>query len=602
MKPLSLILLLVCGFSACASEQHCKKQLTTPISVIQGEQQNSSFVNQKTWVKGIVTGDFRGDDNLGGYFVQSLKPDAKKTTSEGIFVKENNRQLPFKVGDVIITHGEVVEKFGVTQLKNSQRTKVCERKQVLPEAVTIELPLENADLEYLEGMRVTLGKPKYITNNRQYFTYGELTVSSSLLMNPTSVVRPGVKAQKLVAANRLDQLIIDDGSTRKYPFFDKPNGFIDSEINADNPIKIGQKLATTGVMYYAFGQYKLQPTEPIKISHSLPGSQTKPKDVRGDLTIATFNVENFFTSVDEGKENCGPLVNFFCRGADNKTEYQRQLAKLVHVINTADAAVMGLQELENNAQKSIRALVDALNKDAGREKWGYIDTGALGEDVIKVGLIYQVDLLKPQGQFALLNRASDPEFLEHRNRIIVAQTFTDTENNSFNVATVHFKSKSCRDAMDKNLDQNDGQGCYNPIRTQVAAQLSRWLAEDPTGQGAAATFIVGDFNSYQLEDPMVKLKQLGYKNLANTFLAPQNWTSSFRGTVGSLDYVLANAAGQTLVTGLTQWHINSVSMDEFGYNNEPFNKNIEKPKDFYQLDPYSSSDHDVVIAGIAFKK
>ena len=208
--------------------------------------------------------------------------------------------------------------------------------------------------------------------------------------------------------------------------------------------------------------------------------------------------------------------------------------------------------------------------------------------------------MKPQGNFALLNRAADPEFLEHKNRIIVAQTFNDQKGHAFNVATVHFKSKSCRDAIGIYLDQKDGQGCYNPTRVQVAKQLSQWLKTDPTGQQAEATFIVGDFNSYQKEDPMVSLKSAGFYNLADKFLPPENWTTSYRGQVGSLDYVLVNKAAQKLTVGLTQWHINSVAMDQFGYNTESFSDGFSKPANFYLDDPYASSDHDVVIAGFGF--
>lgn len=571
----------------------------TPIHSIQGSGQNSEMLNEHLWVKGIVTGDFRSKSRLGGYFIQSLNPDKDDSSSEGLFIQENNLELPLKVGDVVATKGEVIEQFGVTQIKHAQNTKVCMRNQKLPEPFKLQLPLDGLDLENVEGMRVTLAKPHVVTNSRQLMTYGELTVSSQLLMNPTSVVRPGPAVKDLSASNRQNQLIIDDGSTQKYP---QPLGekyFFENEINASNPIKVGQSISVTGVMHYLFGNYKVQPTESIQLGQGLKTSDIRPDSHGGQLSVAAFNVENFFTTIDNGKEICGPLNNFFCRGADNKEEFERQLAKIVHTINTADAAVVGLQELENN-RKSIKTLVNALNKEAGSDKWDYIDTGVLGEDAIKVGLIYQKNSVSPKGQFALLNKKSVPEFKEHRNRIIVAQTFVDKHENTFNVATVHFKSKSCRDAEGKNLNQEDGQSCYNPVRVEVAHQLSKWLDKDPTGQGAEATFVVGDFNSYQKEDPIVTLNENGYTNLADRYLPKENFTAGFRGTMGSLDYVLVNEAAIKLATGLVQWHINSISTDDFGYNNEPFDKNIEKPKDFYQVDPFASSDHDVVIAGFKF--
>lgn len=599
MKSKSIFTSLIFAFNICTAKNNCDEK-HTPIHSIQGSGQNSELVNQQVWVKGIVTGDFRGKERLGGYFIQSLKADNDVKSSEGLFIQENNLELPFNLGDVVVTYGEVIEQFGVTQIKHAQHTKVCMRNQKLPEPFKIQLPLDDLDLENIEGMRVTLASPHAVINSWQLMTYGEFSVASKLLMNPTSVVQPGEEARKLDELNRRNQLIIDDGSTQKYPKPLNEKYFIPNKIDANNMIKVGQRVSATGVMHYLFGNYKIQPTEMIQLMPGLETSGKTPKPHGGDLSIATFNVENFFTTIDNGKEICGPLKDFSCRGADNAKEFERQLAKLVHTINVANASVLGLQELENN-KKSIKALVKGLNKAVGFEKWRYIDTGVLGEDAIKVGLIYQPELVKPKGEFALLNKKSDPAFKENRNRIIVAQTFADVNDNAFNVATVHFKSKSCRDAEEQNLNQEDGQGCYNPVRFEVAGQLSNWLNTDPTKQEAKATFIVGDFNSYQQEDPMTLLASNGFVNLADSYLPKENFTAGFRGTMGSLDYVLANEEAKQLTTGLVQWHINSVSTDDFGYNNEAFDKGIERPKNFYAVNPFKSSDHDVVIAGLSFK-
>ncbi len=599
MKYFSTLLCCFFVLTVQAEKQSCKQEFT-PISTIQGDSNASELVDQTVWASGIVTADFRGKQRLGGFFIQSIQPDSNSHTSEGLFIHENNLQLPIKVGDWVALQGRVTEQFGVTQLNEVKKISVCSSGHQLPKPFAIILPLNDFDLEYIEGMHVTLSKPYTITDVYPYIEFGELVISSQMLMNPTSIHRPGAAVDAMIKRNRNDQLTIDDGSLKKYNQPIGIGGDGKHPLNANNQIQLGQKIQTIGVMHYAFGQYKLQPTKPLKLGAHLPSVQVKPQETGGQLKVASFNVENFFTTLDNGQEICGPLKNFGCRGADNKKEYERQLAKLVAVINAANASVVGLQELENNQDQSIKALVKGLNHEARKNKWAYIDTGILGNDVIKVGLIYQVDQLTPQGDFALLNRDADPNFLENKNRIIVAQTFKANNGHAFNIATVHFKSKSCRDAAGVYLDQKDGQGCYNPTRVEVAEQLSQWLKSDPTGQQVKATFIVGDFNSYQKEDPMVQLKSAGFYNLADKYLPAENWTTSYRGSVGSLDYILVNEAAQNLTTGLTQWHINSVSMDQFSYNTEPFNENMSKPENFYQAGPFASSDHDVVIAGFKF--
>ncbi|GJM06174.1 MAG: hypothetical protein DHS20C09_21700 [marine bacterium B5-7] len=599
MKILLSVMLTFIVTPLIARSDACDRK-TTPINQIQGNQSVSPLLNQQVWIKGIVTGDFRGKAALNGYFVQSVEHDMTSNSSSGIFIHSNDMNLPLKTGDLMLINGQVSEQFEVTQINQVKHAKVCQSGHSMPQAVAIKLPLGHTNLEALEGMRVTLAKPYVITDLYQYIKYGELIVSSHLLMSPTAKHRPGAEVTKQMKSIKQDQLVIDDGRLSEYaqPFMQGIQA--GQSISANNPLQLGQTVQTTGILHFSFGKYKVQPTESLQVENHILSMQVKPHRPDGQLTVATFNIENFFTTIDTGEEICGPLKNFGCRGADSAAEYKRQLAKLVTVINTADATVMGLQELENNAKQSIASLVTALNEAAGSNKWAYINTGLLGEDVIKVGIIYQVNLVKPVGDFALLNQAADAEFLENKNRIIVAQTFVDRNSQRFNLATVHFKSKSCRDAEGIFLDQKDGQGCYNPTRVQVAQQVAKWLTNDPTGQAAEATFLVGDFNSYQQEDPMVVLKTKGFYNLAETYLGAENWTTSYRGTVGSLDYVLANQAAVNLSKGLTQWHINSVSIKDFGYDTEPLTETLKKPDNFYINDPFASSDHDLVMAGFEF--
>ncbi|MGJ8662803.1 MAG: ExeM/NucH family extracellular endonuclease [Marinicella sp.] len=573
---------------------------TTPISTIQGHESISPLVGQHVWVKGVVTGDFRGKDKLNGYFIQNVNADAPDNSSEGLFIHDIDPNLAIKSGDLLVLRGQVTEQFKVTQISQVEQTKVCQSNHQLPAPVALELPLGNTDLERYEGMRITFAKPYIITDIYQYLKYGELIVSSKMLFSPTAIHRPGPQVKQHVKLNKKDQLVIDDGRLSEYAQPFNQGSDASKSVSAENPIQVGQSIQTTGVMHFSFGKYKLQPTEPLQLEKQKTSKQTKPMLANSQLRVGTFNVENFFTTIDQGEDICGPLKNFGCRGADSEEEFKRQLDKLVAVINTSGASVLGIQELENNATQSIESLVTALNDSTENKNWAYIDTGLLGEDVIKVGIIYQADQVEPMGQFALLNQAADAEFLENKNRIVVAQTFTDNNNHSFNLATVHFKSKSCRDAEGIFLDQKDGQGCYNATRVQVAQQVATWLSKDPTGQGVKATFLVGDFNSYQQEDPMVVLKDQGFYNLADYYLDAENWTTSYRGTVGSLDYVLANQAAKAVSTGLTQWHINSISIKDFSYDTEPLSELVDKPAGFYQKDPFASSDHDLVLVNIAF--
>ncbi len=564
-------------------------QNLTTIKSIQGFNAHSPMVGKNVTVKGIVTANFQEEKSFSGFFIQSQSVTKKTKGSSGIFVYESRKKVA--VGDLIRLSGEVSEHNDVTQISKIKFVEILKTKQKLPKAIPLDLPLNGFNLENLEGMRVTLKKPAIISDHYNYIKYGEIVVSSQLLMTPTNSVKPGKQAKLKKQQNESDRLLIDDGNFNQFPNYRK--------INTQTPINIGAKIQVEGIMHYAFDHYRIEPTKSIEFFDSAYKKQSKPTEIKGKVKIASFNVKNYFTTLDNGKAICGPKVNFDCRGADSYKEFKRQQDKLVHAINTADADVFALQELENN-RRSLKSLVIALNKDKQNKTWHYIKTGSLGEDVIRVGLIYQKEKITPIGKFKVLNPKVMADFEADKNRDVLLQTFKDLENNTFNIAVLHLKSKRCSDAIDEDLDQGDGQGCYNASRVKVAQQISDWLKQDPTNQEAQPTIVLGDFNSYTKEDPITFLGENGFINLANNFLTATHWTSVFRGEVGSIDHVLTNKTAHKAAQGLTQWHINTLVPGWFDYNLENLFKSKTKPKSYYNTGPFASSDHDMIIAGFTF--
>ena len=74
----------------------------------------------------------------------------------------------------------------------------------------------------------------------------------------------------------------------------------------------------------------------------------------GNLRISTFNVLNFFSTLDEGAPHCGPRRDQNCRGAKGRQEQMRQLDKIAAALTVINADVIGLLELENNDSASLR--------------------------------------------------------------------------------------------------------------------------------------------------------------------------------------------------------------------------------------------------------
>ena len=136
-----------------------------------------------------------------------------------------------------------------------------------------------------------------------------------------------------------------------------------------------------------------------------------PPEVGGSLTVAAYNVLNYFTTLDNSGPICGPLGNQDCRGADNTFEFERQRAKLVAALAELDADIVGFMEIENHPGDVPTAdLVAGINDVLGPGTYDYIATGAIGSDAIRVALIYKPAEVTPVGDFAILDSTVDPDF------------------------------------------------------------------------------------------------------------------------------------------------------------------------------------------------
>ncbi|MFQ5608829.1 MAG: ExeM/NucH family extracellular endonuclease, partial [Woeseiaceae bacterium] len=307
------------------------------------------------------------------------------------------------------------------------------------------------------------------------------------------------------------------------------------------------------------------------------------------------NVLNFFSTPDTGRSVCGPSGTSGCRGADNDTELNRQLAKITTALVMIDADIAGLIELENNATESLDAIVDALNTSIGASAYAYLDTGTIGDDAIKVGFIYKPASVSPSGDFELLTSTVDARFNDDRNRPVLAQTFSQSSSGALiTIAVAHLKSKgsSCDDIGDPNI--NDGQGNCNRTRATAAAATADWLLSDPTDSGDSDFLLIGDLNAYIEEDPLTALATDGRVNLVAAASGSLAYSFVFDGQAGALDHAVASAELVPQITGTTEWHINADESPAHDYN-------LENGRDaaiFDPATPYRASDHDPVIIGL----
>ena len=385
-------------------------------------------------------------------------------------------------------------------------------------------------------MLVTFPQTLYIAEYYNFDQYGEIVLATSRQYTSTAVYEPGSpEAAQLTQQNLLSRIKLDDGRTSQNP--DPalhPNGTI---FDLTNLFRGGDELNNvTGVLDYNYGEYKLQLTMGAYYTATNSRPQV-PEEVGGNLKVASFNVLNYFTTLDS-------------RGANTEEEFERQRTKIIDAISKINADVVGLIEIENNTE-AIQNLVDGLNVVMGGGTYAYVDTGVIGTDEIKVAFIYKPASVSLLGNYAILDSTVDPRFLDTKNRPALAQTFqTNTTGGIFTVVVNHLKSKGsdCNDVSDPDL--GDGAGNCNLTRKAAAEALVDWLATDPTDSGDGDFLIIGDLNSYDKEDPIDAIK-LGsddvmgsaddYSDLLYDFIGEYAYSYVFDGQLGYLDHALASA-------------------------------------------------------------
>ncbi len=573
----------------------------TKINAIQGSGLTSPLVGQAVRIEGVVTASFQGLNQLGGYYVQSLPGDvdANPLTSEGLFVFDMATSVA--AGDRVTVTGTVVE-FGSSPNTVTELTSITDVVQVgfapLPDPAAVTLPLASVtELEAYEGMRAVLPQTLTVTNNFTLGRFGEFTVSNGRLQNPTNFVLPGAPAQALSAANQLNRLLVNDNSTVQNP---DPTPRMEDSAGLGLTRRTGSlTTGLAGIIDNKFGAYVLEPTAPIVFVDDNP--RGTPPVVGGTLKVVGGNVLNLFNG--NGLGGGFPTA----RGASNLTEYNRQLAKIVAGLTTLGADIHGLTEVENDGhgpESALAQLVVALNSAApAGTTYAFINTGAVDgtTDAIRNVLVYRTQTVEPVGAPAALN---NPYFLGLA-RSPIAQTFRQISNGEvFTVCVNHFRAKgsaassvAATDGIvpNPNLDQLDGQGTNNYLRVRQADTLAAWLATDPTGSGDPDFLIVGDLNSYTMEDPITALVTAGYIDLQEAFEGPGGYSYQFAGEFGHLDHALATGHLALQTTGAAVWHANADEPVILDYNLEF--KSVGQQA-INVGTPYRYSDHDSVIIGL----
>lgn len=601
------------------------------IAQIQGDGAATPYAGRQVTTTGVVTAVY-STGGYDGYYIQTAgtggsAEDATPGASDGLFVYSPDTVGSVALGDHVQVTGEAAEHYGLTQVRVGAAgvTPVAEPAAVAPTAV--DFPLSEADREALEGMLLAPTGEWTVTDNYDLNQYGSLGIvpGTEPLPNPTSVAAPGAEAQAVAADNASRLIVLDDGASTNFmrsPGNENPLPYLD----ADRPVRVGAGLDfTTGVILgYRFDAWSFQPlghltdataaaVQPVAVEDTRP-EEASPEAVGGNVSVGSFNVLNYFTALGQDFPGCRAYTDRFgepvttngClpRGAYTPEAFARQQEKIAAAIDGLDASVVALEEIENSAKfdldrdHALAHLVDALNAQAGEQKWAYVaspaDRPALSEeDVIRNAFVYQPAEVTPVGESVILR--DEVNFDNAREPL--AQHFRAADGTEAGVAgtdfvavTNHFKSKGGSGAAGDNADSGDGQGAYNGDRTRQAQALVAFTEQVADDAGTDRVLLLGDFNAYEKEDPIRVLEEAGYVSQG---ALTGEYSYTFDGAVGSLDGVYASPAASAVVTGQDIWMINANESVALEYSRHDY-----VAEDLYAPDQWRSSDHNPLLVGL----
>ncbi len=477
------------------------------IPTIQGTGQFSTYAGQVVTTQGVVTLIHK---NGRRFWIQDAAGDGNHQTSDGIFVSDTGRASGLvtpKVGDLVTVTGLVEEQqfapsLPLTRLRNVTAIVVNASNQALPAAVQLrDLPDESlaegiAFWEPLESMLVQVQNARVVAPTNGF---GEFAVLAPRDARRGSGYQTSSKHIVLRATG--------DGYDGLVDYNPERIAVDDESLASAIQVRPGDTIASlVGVLDYTFSMYKIQPASATGVvAQPVPASPVSTRSGKlGNLTVATFNVENLFDLVDNpAKDDTS--------STPTAAALETKLAKLSLAIQLELKlpAILVVQEVENTA--ILQQLGDRVNAAAGTN---YVATSFETSDVrgIEVGFLWddnRVDLVRAYQLTEALQPGTAAAYgpaSASPGREPLVGVFNVTNNLQGELLTIignHLKSKSGDEALygvstlnGLNPDRN------TEVQRKQQAQVVRAFANQLlTADPGAWVLVAGDLNDFEFSEP-----------------------------------------------------------------------------------------------------
>lgn len=692
--------------------------INTTVGQIQGEGfrspllANGEYLSSESYrVSGVVTAVTTS--LVKGFYIHDT--DGNEKTSDGLFIKTNDKPAADLVGKEVTVTGKIKEDYGLTLLM-ADNIEIGAHVGT-PAATPLHKIATDGDdfdltLERHEGMLVALpadidpATPTVSESMRvaRTFSYDYAARRNNMVlaykrpnMQPNQEHIAGSEASLAQSKQNANYRLVvesdnkpDNGEIPYYPAFktDPQNNYI--RIN-------DSIIGLEGVIHYSYGEYRFIPTNQIDDSNVIhntdrtksPALNDKAADGHFAIRLATQNVLNYFNSPYGGSAN----QHGDNRGAESQIEFEQQQAKIVKAIYGLNADIIGLMEIENNGFGdfgAIKQLLNAINSEYYDEDYAdrnkersihnrYVFVGfdsngdvvinehdSIGGDAITSGMLYRPSKVSlessriiemPRQDAPTITDESGAAIVDKKGEVresgknyqrntVMATFRLNNTGKSLSVAVNHFKSKGSTcwedwqgweewkgfDPVKDRVKDLDFQGSCENFRVAAAVQLGEQM-----GKVGGDQVLMGDFNSYAQEDPMLVLTDIpaalpenktiraardtfigkkqqfgsngaeitqsfGYINavsLKDAEKQQSSWSYSYNDEIGSLDHMLITPSLKSRLLDAGDWHINAAESPLFDYSNK-YKDTVWGNNPFYAETAYRSSDHDSAIIALNY--
>ncbi|WP_231480030.1 cell wall-binding repeat-containing protein [Rossellomorea vietnamensis] len=555
---------------------------------IQGESHTSPYENMTiSNVEGIVTA--KAGSNA--FYMQEETPDDNVATSEGIYVYAKGSSV--NVGDKVNVAGQVKEwrEDGYSDAKDLLTT------QITASAVSVESSGNTVPSAVVMGEdRVP---PTEVVEDDEMKTFDPETdgldfyesLEGMLIEIPDATITGPVKYDELpvVVNTSDDQLRTRAGGVLISPEDYNPERMLIDVDGININVKTGDTLdgSVTGNVSYDYSNFKIRPTGdfPEVMDGGTVREVTSITPVKEDLTIASYNIENFYAGIDQSK-------------VDKIAE------SIVKNLKTPD--IVGLVEVQDNngptddgttdASASYEAIIKAI-EEAGGPTYEFtdiapadkVDGGQPGGN-IRVGFIYNPERVqltdKEAGDAVTAVDVDENGLTQNPGRVDPMNEAFDDSRKPLAVEFMFNGEKVIVVANHFNSKGGDGAlfGAEHPVvlgseeqRVKQAEIINNFVKDVNENVDDANVVVLGDLNDFEFSNPLKTLKGDVLTDMMEKLPTKERYSYIYQGNSQVLDHILVtnNLADHTDIDSV---NINSDFSEEDG----------------------RASDHDPVLAKIQF--